>query len=308
MEFSNETFFNINFKDPFTRVPNSILDNKNLSYSAIGILTQILRFQNSKEYKIYAKTLVSYRKDGKTKVENALKELIKEGFVVRTKLRNEKGHIKGYRYDVFDIPQINEVEIIKCEKFLPCADLPTTVKTKDSKNRNRINQNRENSNIKEINKKEINKKENIDIYSPSSQKEGKTNDKGIHKRIIDYLNEKADKSFKSTTKKTKSLIDARLAEGFVEEDFYKVIDNKVHTWLEDAKMSVYLRPETLFGNKFEFNLNEQTKMAKNGNEKVERDKEVSKNRFANFEQTFTKYSNKELDEIIKKSQKVKFEK
>ncbi|MFB5838973.1 conserved phage C-terminal domain-containing protein [Clostridioides difficile] len=130
----------------------------------------------------------------------------------------------------------------------------------------------------------------------------------IHKRIIDYLNEKADKSFKSTTKKTKSLIDARLAEGFVEEDFYKVIDNKVHTWLEDAKMSVYLRPETIFGNKFESYLNEQTKMAKNGNEKVERNKEVSKNKFANFEQTFTKYSNKELDEIIKKSQKVKFEK
>lgn len=143
------------------------------------------------------------------------------------------------------------------------------------------------------------------IYSTTEQEE---NDKEIHKRIIDYLNEKADKSFKSTTKKTKSLIDARLAEGFVEEDFYKVIDNKVHAWLEDAKMSVYLRPETIFGNKFESYLNEQTKMAKNGNEKVKRNKEVSKNKFANFEQTFTKYSNKELDEIIKKSQKVKFEK
>ncbi|MGO0907695.1 conserved phage C-terminal domain-containing protein [Clostridioides difficile] len=148
----------------------------------------------------------------------------------------------------------------------------------------------------------------INIYSPVGQKEDKTNNKEIHKRIINYLNEKADKSFKSTTKKTISLINSRLAEGFVEEDFYKVIDNKVHAWLEDAKMSVYLRPETLFGNKFESYLNEQIKMAKNGNEKVKRSKEVSKNRFANFEQTFTQYSNKELDEIIKKSQKVKFEK
>ncbi|MFL8674202.1 conserved phage C-terminal domain-containing protein [Clostridioides sp. GD02404] len=146
------------------------------------------------------------------------------------------------------------------------------------------------------------------IYSLAKQKEDKTNDKDIHKRIIDYLNEKADKSFKSTTKKTKSLIDARLAEGFVEEDFYKVIDNKVHAWLEDAKMSVYLRPETLFGNKFESYLNEVPRMAKNGNESVKQNKEVSKNKFANFEQTFTQYSNKELDEIIKKSQKAKFEK
>ncbi|MCE4868410.1 DnaD domain protein [Clostridioides difficile] len=33
---------------------------------------------------------------------------------------------------------------------------------------------------------------------------------------------------------------------------------------------------------------------------------VSKNKFANFEQTFTKYSENELDDIIKKSQKEKF--
>ncbi|MCC0764972.1 conserved phage C-terminal domain-containing protein [Clostridioides sp. ES-S-0006-03] len=146
------------------------------------------------------------------------------------------------------------------------------------------------------------------IYSLAKQKEDKTNDKVIHKIIIDYLNEKADKSFKSTTKKTRDLINARLKEGFVEEDFYKVIDNKVHAWLEDAKMSVYLRPETLFGNKFESYLNEVLRMAKNGNESVKQNKEVSKNKFANFEQTFTQYSNKELDEIIKKSQKAKFEK
>ncbi|WP_227845450.1 DnaD domain protein [Clostridioides sp. ES-S-0145-01] len=34
--------------------------------------------------------------------------------------------------------------------------------------------------------------------------------------------------------------------------------------------------------------------------------QTNKNKFANFEQTFTQYSNKELDEIIKKSQKAKF--
>ncbi|MGO0907699.1 conserved phage C-terminal domain-containing protein [Clostridioides difficile] len=158
-------------------------------------------------------------------------------------------------------------------------------------------------------KKTYNKKTYIksNIYSPTEQEEKKIN-KDIHKRIIDYLNEKADKSFKSTTKKTQSLIDARFAEGFVEEDFYKVIDNKVLAWLEDVNMSVYLRPETLFGNKFESYLNEVPRMSKNGNEGVKGNKEVSKNRFANFEQTFTKYSNKELDEIIKKSQKVKFKK
>lgn len=163
--------------------------------------------------------------------------------------------------------------------------------------------------VRPANKTNINKTNlTNNIYSLTEQKEDKTNDKEIHKKIIDYLNEKADKSFKSTIKKTRDLINVRLKEEFVEEDFYKVIDNKVLTWLEDAKMSVYLRPETLFGNKFESYLNEAPKVVKNGNEGVKGNKEVSKNRFANFEQTFTQYSNKELDEIIKKSQKAKFEK
>ncbi|HBF4255821.1 TPA: replication protein, partial [Clostridioides difficile] len=34
--------------------------------------------------------------------------------------------------------------------------------------------------------------------------------------------------------------------------------------------------------------------------------QLSKNKFANFEQTFTKYTENELDNIIKKSQDAKF--
>ena len=39
------------------------------------------------------------------------------------------------------------------------------------------------------------------------------------------------------------------------EDFCKVIDNKCSVWL-DTERSIYLRPMTLFGNKFESYLNE----------------------------------------------------
>ncbi|WP_236875385.1 conserved phage C-terminal domain-containing protein [Clostridioides difficile] len=144
------------------------------------------------------------------------------------------------------------------------------------------------------------------IYSSVEQKEEKTKDKEIYKRIVDYLNKTADKSFKSTTKKTISLIDARLKEGFTEEEFYKVIDNKVLNWLDDDKMNAYLRPETLFGNKFESYLNETPKKSLKGNESVKGKTKTNNNKFANFDQTFNKYSEKELDAIIKKSQSVKF--
>lgn len=78
----------------------------------------------------------------------------------------------------------------------------------------------------------------------------------ITKEILSYLNERADKNFKPSIQKTKSFIQARLNDGFNTEDFKKVIDNKVVDWKGDSKMDAYLRPETLFGTKFESYLNE----------------------------------------------------
>lgn len=82
-------------------------------------------------------------------------------------------------------------------------------------------------------------------------------DKNIYISIISYLNEKAKSSFKVSTKKTQTLIHARLAEGFTEDDFRTVIDKKCSDWMGDSKMERYLRPETLFGTKFEGYLNEK---------------------------------------------------
>lgn len=80
-----------------------------------------------------------------------------------------------------------------------------------------------------------------------------------YKEIIDYLNQKANKKFKHTSQKTQTLIKARFKEKFTLDDFKQVIDIKTAQWLVDPKMSVYLRPETLFGTKFEGYLNEQSK-------------------------------------------------
>lgn len=83
------------------------------------------------------------------------------------------------------------------------------------------------------------------------------NKDSIYYRVVEYLNKKTSKNFKSTTNKTRSLVLARLNEGFVEEDFYRVIDIKSSEWLA-TNMEKYLRPETLFSNKFESYLNERT--------------------------------------------------
>lgn len=77
------------------------------------------------------------------------------------------------------------------------------------------------------------------------------------KEIISYLNKKTNKNFSYKTKSTITHIKARLIEGRTVGDFKIVIDNKCAKWLPDVKMVDFLRPETLFGNKFESYLNEK---------------------------------------------------
>ena len=80
-----------------------------------------------------------------------------------------------------------------------------------------------------------------------------------YQEIINYLNDMAGTKYRSSSKKTKDLIKARFNEGYSLEDFKVVIEKKVREWINDNKMRGYLRPETLFGNKFEGYLNQPVK-------------------------------------------------
>jgi len=80
----------------------------------------------------------------------------------------------------------------------------------------------------------------------------------IYSSIVDYLNLKCNTKYKTSSTKTKKLIDARINEKFTLDDFKKVIDIKAAEWLK-TDMAKYLRPETLFGTKFESYLNQQQK-------------------------------------------------
>lgn len=76
--------------------------------------------------------------------------------------------------------------------------------------------------------------------------------------IINYLNEKAETSYRPSSKKTQQHINARIEEGFTLDDFKTVIDKKVIEWTNEKNMIKYIRPETLFGTKFESYLNQKT--------------------------------------------------
>lgn len=75
--------------------------------------------------------------------------------------------------------------------------------------------------------------------------------KQVAKEVIEYLNVKANRSFRCAEANTK-LVLARVKDGATIDQLKAVIDAKVKEWGEDPKMAGYLRPETLFrAGKFE---------------------------------------------------------
>lgn len=103
-----------------------------------------------------------------------------------------------------------------------------------------------------------------------SEEELKTSER--IKMIIDFLNNKLGTKYTYKADKTVSCIKARLNDGYDGESFKTVINKKYNDWVgtEDAK---YLRPETLFGNKFEGYLNQLDKTGKQKNNGAEQARE-----------------------------------
>lgn len=113
--------------------------------------------------------------------------------------------------------------------------------------------------LKTDKEEEVEVEEEVDKDIPPIAPQGAINVKIPYQEIIEYLNLKTGKHFEHTSKETKAKIKARWGINGKQrtiQDFKTVIDNKVTQWLDDEKMAAFLRPETLFGIKFEGYLNE----------------------------------------------------
>ena len=111
---------------------------------------------------------------------------------------------------------------------------------------------------------------NPDFTFPTWLEENARKDleKTKHKELwipIAYLNQVANKRYKFVDK-TKRLLLARFKEGYTLEDFKQVIDIKTAEWKDSPEFSKYLRPETLFGSKFDGYLNQKPKIIKGKSE------------------------------------------
>lgn len=110
------------------------------------------------------------------------------------------------------------------------------------------------------------------------------------KQVIDYLNEKTDKRFSYKSAICKNHISARYDEGHTNiEEYKKVIDIKCLEWKNNATMEIYLRPQTLFGTKFEVYLNQ---------------KQASNYRYSASQPKAYSQKNSMVDEISKKQNEI----
>lgn len=211
----------------YTVMSNYHFKDKRISLKAKGLLSQMLSLPEGWDYTIAG--LVAINLENETAIKSALKELKAFGYLTVTKKmpdETKSGRIE-YIYDIYEQPnQKQAVEEQGVENL--------SVEYQGVENHTQLSTKEENTDNKVLNIK----------------------DTVPYDEIIEYLNDRTGSSYRSSSRKTRDLIKTRVKEGFTKEDFFTVIDKKCADWLHDKQMAKFLRPETLFGTKFESYLNQ----------------------------------------------------
>lgn len=209
--------FRVEKTQNYTVMSNFHLKEQGMTLKAKGLLCMMLSLPDEWDYSITG--LVAICKENETAIKSALKELQEFGYleiIKHTPDETDTGRFK-YEYVVYEEPKLHD------------------------NGQNIEKQGVENLALENQGQLNTNKLNTKDIY--------------IYSQVIKYLNEKTCRRYR-VTDKVRRLISARIREGATLEDFKSVIDKKCTQWLNDEKMNMYLRPETLFGTKFQGYLNQ----------------------------------------------------
>ncbi|WP_221639562.1 conserved phage C-terminal domain-containing protein [Listeria booriae] len=219
----------------FFQVPNAIYDHGDLDVYELAVIQYLFRLSNNKTSFPSFGTIASKVKCSRRKAINVIDSLIFKDYLIKQKRSDKLGNSDSNLY-ILKQPNIIKEQVPSA----PCAPPPVN-----------------------------------DVHQPSAHdapplvhKVHPINTNIIntnYKDIVGFLNINAEAKFKETSQSTKTLIDARLKEGFTIEDFKTVILNKCRSWKNDPNMAKYLRPSTLFAaSKFEGYLNEKPIQRKAG--------------------------------------------
>jgi hypothetical protein len=88
--------------EKFTTIPNSVINDKNLSWKAKGILCKLL--SNKSDWAVYKSQLQLFSTDGRDSTTAGFNELVEKGYIVAIRRHNDKGQFMGWDYVVYDEP------------------------------------------------------------------------------------------------------------------------------------------------------------------------------------------------------------
>ena len=138
--------FRIDKTRDYTVMSNHHLRNTELSLKAKGLLSLMLSLPENWDYT--TKGLAAICKDGIDSISSCIRELEKHGYIIRERMRNEKGQLTTIEYTILEHPKSTPPEREKPIRENPVLDIPAQVEP-IQENTAQLNTNR--LNIKELN-------------------------------------------------------------------------------------------------------------------------------------------------------------
>ena len=138
--------FRIDKTRDYTVMSNHHLRNTELSLKAKGLLSLMLSLPENWDYT--TKGLAAICKDGIDSISSCIRELEKHGYIIRERMRNEKGQLTTIEYTILEQPKSAPPEQEKPIRENPVLDIPAQVEP-IQENTAQLNTNK--SNIKELN-------------------------------------------------------------------------------------------------------------------------------------------------------------
>ena len=115
--------FRVERNTGYTVMSNHHLRNKELTLKAKGLLSQMLSLPENWDYTLTGLSHINREKIDA--IREAVKELEKAGYIVRSRERDEKGRLRGADYVIYEQPQPKEPEAATSSEQPPISDLPT---------------------------------------------------------------------------------------------------------------------------------------------------------------------------------------
>lgn len=114
--------FRIEKTRDYTVMANHHLKNRELTLKAKGLMSVMLSLPDNWDYTLVGLSRIS--REGVDAIREAIKELEHAGYVIRSRIRNEKGQLTDTEYVIYEQPRVPEVAADHQQPDSPALDKP----------------------------------------------------------------------------------------------------------------------------------------------------------------------------------------